>query len=71
MKKILTVEGMMCGHCQAHVTKALQAVAGVDAVEVDLAKKQATVTFSREVDDAALKAAVSDAGYEVTNCSLA
>lgn len=61
--KVLTVEGMMCKHCVAHVTKALQAVAGVESVEVSLEKGTATV-FGSATDDA-LVAAVTSADYEV------
>lgn len=68
MKKVLTVEGMMCAHCQAHVQKALEGVAGVTAVAVDLDSKKATVEMSAEVADEALTAAVKDAGYEPVAC---
>ena len=64
MEKTLDVEGMMCQHCVAHVKKALEGVAGVTAADVDLDEKRATVTLSADVDDAALVAAVVDAGYE-------
>ena len=62
MKTVLQVEGMMCGHCKAHVEKALLAVPGVESAEADLDKKTATVTGS--ADRAALIAAVKEAGYE-------
>lgn len=65
MKKILTVEGMMCAHCVAHVKKALEAVNGVKSAEVDLKKKRAVVTLSEEVDNNILTAAVEEAGYTV------
>ena len=65
-KKILHVEGMMCDHCRAHVQKALSAVHGVAGAEVDLAAKSATVTLNESVSDAALIAAVADAGYEAS-----
>lgn len=61
----VSIEGMMCGHCVAHVDKALKAIAG-DAVEVKLEDKAAYVT-NDEVTDEAIKAAIVDAGYEVTN----
>jgi copper chaperone len=64
MKKTLSVEGMSCGHCVNHVKTALADVAGVESAEVDLAKKSAVVT-GPALDDAALKAAVAEAGYEV------
>lgn len=65
MKKVLDVEGMMCQHCVAHVTKALQGIAGVEAVEVSLENKNAAVTLAADVSDDALVKAVVDAGYEV------
>lgn len=65
MKKVLKVEGMMCNHCKAAVEKALNAVEGVSAAEVNLEQKTATATLSGEVSDEALKAAVTEAGYEV------
>lgn len=65
MKKTIHIEGMMCGHCQAHVEKALNELDGVKA-EVDLNKKCAVVTVSSDVSDATLTKAVVDAGYAVT-----
>lgn len=67
MEKVISIEGMMCQHCVAHVTKALTGVSGVEHVTVSLENKNATVTGS--ADDAALTAAVVDAGYEVTGIS--
>lgn len=64
MTKTMTIEGMMCMHCSGRVQKALEDVAGVTGVVVDLDKKTATVT-GNALDDAALRAAVTDAGYEV------
>lgn len=64
MKKTLSVEGMMCAHCAAHVEKALNALPGVTAA-VDLAGSSAVVTG--DVSDEALKKAVADAGYTVTD----
>ena len=64
MKKTLTIEGMMCAHCAAHVTKALNALPGVTAV-VDLDSKSAVVTG--DASDDAIRAAVEDAGYQVTS----
>ena len=65
MRKLLTIEGMSCGHCVMHVKSALQDVAGVKSVDVDLAKKSAMVE-GEALSDAALKAAVAEAGYRVT-----
>jgi copper chaperone len=64
MKKTLSIEGMSCNHCVNHVKNALVDVAGVDGAEVDLATKSAVVTGAA-LDDAAMKAAVAEAGYEV------
>ena len=64
MKKTLSIEGMMCAHCAAHVEKALNALPGVTAA-VDLAGRSAVVTG--DVSDEALKKAVADAGYTVTD----
>lgn len=64
MKKTLVIEGMSCGHCAAHVEKALNSIEGVRA-KVDLNAKTASVELSQEVKDDTLKAAVADAGYEV------
>ena len=69
MKKTLKIEGMMCQHCVAHVTKALNAVAGVSSVEVNLKKKTAIVEFSESVSDETLIAAIQEAGYEVKKIS--
>ncbi len=69
MEKILVVEGMMCQHCVAHVTKALSGVAGVRDVVVDLDAGTARVQVGDDVADDALTAAVVDAGYEVKSVS--
>ena len=69
IKKTLTIEGMMCQHCVAHVTKALQGVNGVTAVEVNLEKKTAVVGISEAVADETLISAVTEAGYEVKKIS--
>ena len=63
MKKTMKIEGMMCEHCKAHVTRALLGVEGVLSVEVDLAEKTATLTLAAPVADDILTAAVTDAGY--------
>ena len=66
MEKTLEIKGMMCQHCVAHVKKALEGVSGVGKVEVSLENKNAVIEASVTVADEALKAAVSEAGYEVT-----
>lgn len=66
MEKTLNITGMMCGHCEAHVKKALEAVAGVTEAVASHEKGTAVVTLSQEVSNDVLTAAVKDAGYEVT-----
>jgi len=68
MKKLLSIEGMSCKHCVMHVKTALEGVPGVASAEVDLASKSAAVS-GEGLDDAALKAAVSEAGYSVSKIS--
>ena len=69
MTKVLTVEGMMCAHCQAHVQKALAGVPGVASAAVDLDSKKATVELSADVADSVLMDAVKEAGYDPTSCT--
>ena len=64
MEKKLSVEGMMCQHCVAHVKKALEGVEGVEEAVVDLDANSAVAKLSADVADEALVAAVVDAGYE-------
>ena len=65
MTSTYTVKGMTCGHCVQSVTEEVSEVAGVSAVEVDLASGRVTVSSEQPVDDAAVRAAVAEAGYEV------
>lgn len=65
MKKTLTIEGMMCKHCQAHAEKALNAMEGVTAT-VDLEAASAYCEVAEGVTDEMLKEAIAEAGYEVT-----
>ena len=65
MEKTMMIEGMMCNHCVAHVTKALNGIDGVSAV-VSLEDKNAKLTLTKDVPDDVLIKAVTDAGYEVT-----
>ena len=69
MKKTLKIEGMMCQHCVAHVTKALQGVAGVTNVEVNLKKKTAIVESEEVLSNEVLTAVITEAGYEVKKIS--
>ena len=65
MKKTIKIEGMMCGHCEAAVKKALEALDQVDAAEVSHKAGTAVVTLSSEVSDDVLKKAVEDKDYKV------
>ncbi len=60
-----TVPAMHCGHCEAAISAELNAVDGVEAVDVDLESKRVVVSGS-ELSDEALRAAIQEAGYEVT-----
>ena len=66
MEKTMKIEGMMCGHCEAAVKKALEAVDGVASAEVSHTNGTAVVTLSKPVDSAVLKKAVEDKDYKVT-----
>ena len=68
MKKTMVIEGMSCGHCSARVEKALNALDGVTA-KVDLEAKTASIETEGRVSDEQLKAAVTDAGYDVVSLS--
>ena len=59
-----SVPGMSCEHCRAAITSELANVAGIDAIDVDLAAKQVTITGS-DIDDRAVIAAIDEAGYDV------
>lgn len=65
MKKTMTIEGMMCGHCEARVKKCLEALDGVESAEVSHEKGTAVVTLSAEVSDEVLKKAVEEQDYPV------
>jgi len=65
MEKVMKIEGMMCGHCEARVKKALEAVAGVESAEVSHEKGEARVTLSKDVTNEVLKAAVEAEDYTV------
>ena len=66
MKKTMVIEGMSCGHCSARVEKALNALDGVSA-KVDLEAKTAAIETEGRVSDEQLRAAVTDAGYDVVS----
>ena len=67
MEKVITIEGMMCGHCTGRVQKVLEQIPGVKQVVMSLENKTATVSLVKEVPEALLKAAITEAGYEVTD----
>jgi len=60
-----TVAGMTCEHCVKSVTEEVSEVPGVTDVDVDLATGRMTVATDKPVEDAAIRAAVSEAGYQV------
>ncbi|WP_101697200.1 heavy-metal-associated domain-containing protein [Clostridium minihomine] len=66
MKKLITIEGMHCEHCQAKAEKALNSMEGVQA-KVNLKKKQATVTLSKDISDQEFEKVLQEAGYEVSS----
>lgn len=65
MTKTMKIEGMMCGHCEAAVNKALEALDGVEAAEVSHEKGTAVVTLAKEVEDEVLKKTVEEKDYQV------
>ena len=66
MTKTMKIEGMMCGHCEATVKKALEAVAGVESADVSHTAGTAVLTLSKDVPNDVLKKAVEDKEYTVT-----
>ena len=69
MEKTMKIEGMMCGHCEATVKKALEALDGVDHADVNHEQDQAVVTLKEDVADDVLKKAVEDKDYNVVSIS--
>ena len=67
MEKTLRIEGMMCGHCEMHTKKALEALDGVKTAEVSHEAGTAVVSLEKEIPDDVLKQAVADQGYRVTD----
>lgn len=66
MEKIMTIEGMMCGHCEKAVKTALEAIDGVESATADHEKNEAVVKLSKNVDDSVLKETVEKLEYKVT-----
>ena len=67
MEKTIKIEGMMCGHCEATVRKALEALPQVEAANVDHTAGTAVVTLKDDVEDEVLKKAVEDKDYKVVS----
>ena len=67
MEKTIKIEGMMCGHCEATVRKALEALPQVEAANVDHTAGTAVVTLKDAVQDEVLKKAVEDKDYKVVS----
>lgn len=65
MKKTMTIEGMMCGHCEARVKKTLESLEGVASAEVSHEKGTAVVTLEKEIEESVLKEAVEAQDYKV------
>ena len=65
MEKTLKIEGMMCGHCEAHVKKALEAIDGVQQATVSHLNGTAVVTLTKDVPNDVLKQAVEAQDYKV------
>ena len=60
----IRVNGMMCGHCEMHVKKALEAIDGIENATASHEEKMVTINNTKDIDEALLKAAVEEAGYE-------
>ena len=65
MEKVFNVDGMMCGHCEAHVKKALEAIDGITLAEPDKDSKKVVVHFEREVPDEIIIKTITDEGYKI------
>jgi copper chaperone len=62
-----TVTGMTCGHCVSSVTEEVTQIDGVQDVQVDLASGQVTVTSDRDLSEDEVRAAVTEAGYQLAS----
>ena len=67
--KTMTIEGMMCGHCEARVKKTLEDLPGVSEAEVSYQTGTAVVTLKEETSDEVLRKAVEDQDYKVVKIS--
>ncbi len=66
MKKKLLIEGMGCQRCVNHIKEALEGISGVKSAKVNLEEKYAEVELSQDVGEDIFKAAIDEAGYELT-----
>lgn len=66
----ISVKGMMCGHCEMHVKKALEALDGVKSAVASHESGTVTLETSKEVDESVIKTAVEEAGYEYAGVIL-
>ncbi len=71
MKKILSIEGMTCGHCVGRVTKALSGLDGVSEVDVQLDEKRALISLDKEIPDELFNKEIENAGYKVVGVETA
>lgn len=69
-KKIISIEGMSCAHCQSSVQKALLKLNGVQEVSVELDNKRALVRMDASVSDDAVRSAIDEAGFTVTDIQV-
>ena len=69
MEKTITIEGMMCGHCETSVKKALEAVDGVIKADVSHEKGTAVITLEKDVADDVLIKAIEDKDFKVISIS--
>lgn len=67
MKKVLSIEGMVCGNCVKHVYKALMEISGIQDAVVELESKTAQVQMNQPVSDVVLRNAIEDAGYQLVS----
>lgn len=65
-KSTYTVTGMSCGHCEGAIRAEVSQIPGVQDIEVSAATGRLAVTADGQIDDAAVMAAVDEAGYQVT-----
>jgi copper ion binding protein len=67
VEKVISVEGMSCGHCKTRVESILKSIDGVENAQVNLEEKNVVVIANKKVSDAVLKEAILDAGFDVEN----